>query len=99
MSDERTLMGALDGALDSIWDRVALHQRIDRCLSKVLPNALARHTRVSCVDSDSLILICDTPAWAADLRYRERQIVEIVNNWEDLRLARCRVLVRPDVFN
>lgn len=99
MSDARDVFDALDHALDPIWERVALHQRISHHLTKILPQALVRHLRVSCIEHDALILICDTPAWASDLRYREALIVESVNLHEQLALKNCRILVRPEVFN
>lgn len=102
-SDERpaaqSLLDALGTALDPIWDRVALHKRLQDRLSKILPPALMRHIKVSCIEGDTLILFCDTAAWASDTRYRESEILKSVNSCERLRLTRCRVLVRAELFH
>ncbi len=98
MSSARGLFDALGNALDPVWDRVSLHQRIDESMNKVLPQALRRHVKIGCVDNSTLILFCDTPAWASDIRYREKQILDIVNSCEPLGLTRCRVMVRAELF-
>ncbi len=98
MSSARGLFDALGNALDPIWDRVSLHQRITVCVDKVLPHALRRHVKVGCVDKSTLVLFCDTAAWASDIRYREKQILQSVNSCEPLQLTQCRILVRAELF-
>lgn len=95
---EHDFQSVMNSALQPLQSRIELHQRIHLCLSKILPSALLRHTRVSCVEEDQLILICDTPAWASDLRYRQSEILQSVNFSQKLRLRRCKILVRPEIF-
>lgn len=99
MSTGRSLFDSLDNALDPIWDRVALHQRIATCVDKVLPHAVRQHLKIGCVQGDTLIVFCDTPAWASDIRYRESLIVQSVKTSERLEITRCRVLVRAELFH
>jgi hypothetical protein len=95
---EHDFQSVMNSALQPLQSRIALHQRIHQCLSKILPAALMRHTRMSCVENDQLILICDTPAWASDLRYRQSEILQSVNFSQKLSLTGCKILVRPEIF-
>lgn len=98
MGTGRELFDALGNTLNPVWERVALHQRISENVEKVLPHALARHLKIGCVEGSTLLIFCDTPAWASDIRYREKQIVQSVNLAEGLQLTRCRVMVRSELF-
>lgn len=56
--------------LRQLFRQAGAHRQLDRQLKDLLEEPLRSHVRVGVMRENSLVLVADSPAWAAKLRYQ-----------------------------
>jgi len=84
------------GPLNVLLSRVGLLRRITAAVRDALPASVANHCLAANIDGDTLVVGCDSSAWAAKLRYHIPQLLERLKARTDLpALSQIRVRVQP----
>lgn len=84
------------GPLNGLLGRVGLLRRLTAAIRDALPPPLARHCLAANLDGDTLVLSCDSTAWAAKLRYQLPQLLQALQGRTNLPAIRqIRVRVQP----
>ena len=84
------------GHLNVLLGRVGLLRRITAAVRDALPVSLASHCLAANIDGDTLVVGCDSSAWAAKLRYHIPQLLDRLKARTDLpALSQIRIRVQP----
>jgi hypothetical protein len=82
--------------LDILLGQVRLLRRITDTLRKALVEPLASHCIAANIDGETLVVGCDTSAWAAKLRFQIPQLLDRLKAETDLQsLRQIRIRVQP----
>ena len=82
--------------IDKLLGQVRLLRRVSDYLRKALPEPLASHCIAANIDGDTLVVGCDSSAWAAKLRFLIPQLFERLKAQTDFPLlTQIRVRVQP----
>lgn len=71
-----SVLSARTGVLAALRDGANERRALDDTLTKLLGPPLCRHVRVGRCSPDGLVLVADSPVWAARLRFRSREILD-----------------------
>lgn len=84
------------GVLGRLGRRAAQLAQATRLLRECLAPPLAEHASVATIRGTTLVVVVDSPVWAARLRYRSAEILDyFASALESPRLTRLETLVRP----
>jgi hypothetical protein len=86
------------GSLSDLGNRAGELSRLDRLLSGLLPEPLARHVRACAVRNGTLVLQTDSPVWSTRLRMTQRQLLAAMRTEAAPDISRLQILVSPPVF-
>jgi hypothetical protein len=82
--------------LSMLLSQVRLLRQITTVIRNVLPEPLSLHCHAANIDGDTIIIGCDSPTWAAKLRY---QLPHVLNRLRDHRnlpaFRQIRLRVQP----
>ena len=85
---------AQNSILRQLLRQAAVHQKLDLQVKCLLEEPLNGHIQLAVIREGSLILVADSPAWAAKLRYQVPQLLrQITGNpvFPDIRTIRVKV--------
>lgn len=84
------------GHLDGLLSRVERLRQLTAALHTGLPKPLASHCRAANLDGETLVVGCDTAAWATKLRYALPQLLQYIQGQAGLPpISRIQVRVQP----
>lgn len=79
-----------------LLNQVRLLNQITTVIRNALPEPLSIHCQAANVEDNALVIGCDSPIWAAKLRYQLPQVLRLVNEHPDLpAFSQIRVRVQP----
>jgi hypothetical protein len=79
-----------------LLNQVRLLSQITTAIRNALPKPLSIHCQAANVDDNTLVIGCDSPIWAAKLRYQLPQVLRLLNDHPDLpRFSQIQVRVQP----
>ena len=94
----RRLLQSGAGTLGRLGMRAAQLAEATRILREHLTPPLADHASVAAIRGPTLVVVVDSPVWAARLRYRSAEILDHFAAARGTpRLSRLRILVRPSL--
>ncbi len=92
----RGLLDSGAGPLGRLGRQAAQLAEATRILREFLDPPLAEHATVAAVREPNLVVVVDSPAWAARLRYRSAEILDHFSiALGSARLTRLKTVVRP----
>jgi len=91
----RGILRASRETLGTIAERARTLGHLQRRLQGSLPARLRGHWQLAAVDADALVVVADGPAWASQLRYHQRALLDAAGRATGRRPARCRITVEP----
>lgn len=90
----RNLLNA--GELRRLMDHAGQVQRASQVLRTYLDTPLAQHCQVANIKEGSVVIVADSPAWAAKLRFQVAGMLESLNKTQSFGTLRAiRVKVSP----
>ena len=82
--------------LNVLLAQVHLLRRITHMIRHALPEPLASHCHAANMDGDTLVMGCDSSAWAAKLRFEIPQLLRQLNDQQGFpAFSQIRVRVQP----
>ncbi len=72
----KPLFSGLDGGLESLARRAAAAATLTERVRSALPSPLGEHVRSAARRGDDLVVIVDSAAWTAQVRYAGRRLRE-----------------------
>lgn len=82
--------------LNVLLGQARLLRRITDGIRNALPEPLASHCHAANIDGDTLVVGCDSPTWAAKLRYQTPQVLSQLKGQPDLpAFSQIRIRVQP----
>ncbi len=90
-----TLLQHKDHPLAFLVTRARAQQRLLEAVRACVPRAVKEHCLGAVVADRTLRLYVDSPAWSTQLRYRQRDLIEQLNEREQLDIHSVRVRVSP----
>ena len=92
----RGLLHSGTGPLGRLGRQAAQLAEATRILREFLDPPLAEHASVAAVREPNLVVVVDSPVWAARLRYQSAEILDYFSTaLGSPRLTRLKTLVRP----
>ena len=92
----RGLLQSGSGSLGRLGRQAAQLAEATRILREFLDLPLAEHASVAAVREPNLVVVVDSPVWAARLRYQSAEILDYFSAaLGNPRLTRLKILVRP----
>ena len=90
------LLNSGAGTLGRLGRQAAQLAEATRALRGHLASPLAEHAAVAAIRGATLVVVVDSPVWAARLRYQSTEILDhLAAALGNLPVSRLRVLVRP----
>lgn len=84
------LLGPAAAALSDLLERAARRGRLEAAIRERLPVELAPHCHLGNWENGTLVLVAESPAWAARLRYLAPQLQAGLRDLLPLRTVRVR---------
>jgi len=82
--------------LTSLYNHSLAIIQLQKAIRKKLGSPLNKHLSVANYNHDCLVIITDSPAWAARLRFQSADILTFARTWPDLKnLQTVRIKVTP----
>lgn len=91
------LLRPQDRHLGTLTERGRLLARLTGSVRACLPLPCADHCRVANFHDGQLVLVADSPAWSARLRFHAPQLIKILNQQHRLAVRKVRVIVSPSL--
>lgn len=89
-----TLLGQA-GGLRRLAERAGTLQELERALAPALPGDLRRHCRLANIHEGVVVMVADSPVWAARLKFAGPALLGLLRRDHGLSARRLRVRIAP----